>query len=391
MELIIFSENEISIDIFIGKKYEYKKINNNVLIKKNEYGNYELLDYTKSKLENFKDSLDPLRRAAAKYYHDFELVKVICKKNVVSRSYFKIYEFIYFDEILNKKILNCMFLCEAPGGFIDAVLDMRRMKNLTIEYLTVSKYNQDIDYNKYINKDSIMYADITNSNVIDNIIQKTKFKFPFGLDLITADGGFDVKKYNSQEIIIFKLLLSEIIIGLSIQKEGGVFIIKFFDMFTHNSIVLYLILCSFYKEVKISKPLTSRNSNSERYLICKGFVKTNTKHYMLINDMKYILKNYIIFDDIYTFIFPHIIIPEKIKNIRLINNNISNSQIETINKSVNMVINKNTYINNLILKIFTGTFKLKYIYEYNMILNEKIKKSIHFLKKYNLININIDY
>ena len=391
MELIIFSENEISIDIFTGKKYEYKKINNIVLLKKKEYGNYELLDYTKSKLENFKDSLDALRRAAAKYYHDFELVKVICKKNVVSRSYFKIYEFIYFEEFLNKKILNCMFLCEAPGGFIDAVLDMRRIKNLTIDYLTVSKYNHDIDFNKYINKDSIIYGDITNSIVIENIIEKTKFKFPLGLDLVTADGGFDVKKYNSQEIIVFKLLLSEIIIALSIQKEGGFFIIKFFDMFTHNTIVLYLILCSFYKEVKISKPLTSRNSNSERYLICKGFIKINTKHSMLINHMKYILKNYIIFDDIYTLIFPHIIIPEKIKNIISINNSISNSQIETIDKSVNMVNNKNSYINNLILKIFTGTFKIKYIWEYNMILNEKIKKSIYFLKKYNLININVEY
>ena len=389
MELIIFSQNEIPIDIFIGKNYEYKKIKDS--IKKNEYGNYELLDYTKSKLENFKEPFDTLRRAAAKYYHDFELVKVICKKNVVSRSYFKIYEFIYFDEILNKDKLDCVFLCEAPGGFIDAVLDMRRMKNRTIEYLTVTKYNEEINYNKYINKDSVIYGDITNSIIIENVIQKSKIKFPLGLDLITADGGFDVKKYNSQEIIIFKLLLSEVIIALSIQKEGGIFIIKFFDMFTHNTIVLYLILCSFYKEVKIIKPLTSRNSNSERYLICKGFIKKKIEHYFLINNMKSILKNFIIFDDIYTIVFPHIIIPEKIKNIKLINNSISNLQIETINKSVNMVINKNTYINNLILKIFSGTFKTKYIYEYNMILNEKIKKSMYFLRKYNLININVDY
>jgi 23S rRNA U2552 (ribose-2'-O)-methylase RlmE/FtsJ len=348
MELIIF-DDIIPIEIFDNNKiYEYKKINNS--IKKKEYGNYEILDNTKSKLDNISNSLEPLRRAAAKYYHDLELVKIICKKSVVSRSYFKLYEFLYFEELINKDKLHCMFLCEAPGGFIEAMQDMRRKNNLGIEYLTLTKKDSIIFFNNYVNKDSIIYGDITSINTIEYTINITLNKFPLGIDLVTADGGFDVKKYINQEIIVCKLLMSEIIIGLSIQKEGGMFIIKFFDMFTHNSIILYLILCSFYKKVKIIKPETSRNSNSERYLVCKEFIKKTEKHYSLIEKLKYSTKNFIIYDNIYTILFPDISIPEEINKIKIFNNKISNIQIETIDKSIKMVYNKNKYFCKLIYK-----------------------------------------
>ena len=43
---------------------------------------------------------------------------------------------------------------------------------------------------------------------------------------------------------------------------------------------MYLILCVFYDEVKIIKPLSSRNSNSERYLVCKGFQSDYIKNHI---------------------------------------------------------------------------------------------------------------
>jgi 23S rRNA U2552 (ribose-2'-O)-methylase RlmE/FtsJ len=89
-------------------------------------------------------------------------------------------------------------------------------------------------------------------------IYKVLVKFENGVDLITADGGFDIKNYNGQEIVTGKLILCEIYAALKTQRENGTFIIKFFDMFTHNSIVYYLILSSFYQYVRIIKPKTSR-------------------------------------------------------------------------------------------------------------------------------------
>ena len=50
-------------------------------------------------------------------------------------------------------------------------------------------------------------------------------------NLVTADGGFDYSKdYNSQELLSYKLLYSEIYIAINIQKLNGNFVIKFFDL-----------------------------------------------------------------------------------------------------------------------------------------------------------------
>ena len=79
-------------------------------------------------------------------------------------------------------------------------------------------------------------------NCINTIIETTKERFPNGLEIVTADGGFDVKIFIAQEILSSKLLLCEIYLGLKTQKVGGMFIIKFFDMFSHNSVIYYLLL-----------------------------------------------------------------------------------------------------------------------------------------------------
>jgi 23S rRNA U2552 (ribose-2'-O)-methylase RlmE/FtsJ len=391
MDLIL--NHNIDLDYFNGESLKYKKYLNINEIKKEEYGNFLELDKVKNKLEKLNPYLESIRRAAAKYNHEYELVKVLCKKNVISRSYFKLYEMLYNQDILNNTKLNCVFLCEAPGGFIDAILDMRRKNNLTIDYLCVSKKDSTINFNKYINKESIIYADILNINKINSIIQQTKKKFTSGVEIVTADGGFDIKKYNSQEIFIFPLLLAEVIIGLSIQKENGTFIIKFFDMFTHNTIVLYLILCSFYKEVKIIKPLTSRNSNSERYLVCKGFIKNTDKHTSLLNKLSVIFSKIFISESLYTILFPNFNFEkmDSLKNISILNNKISKNQIIAINNSLDMVNSKDSYIIRLLINIFTGNFKMSNLYKYNIILNSKIKLCIEWLKKYSITTVNVNY
>jgi 23S rRNA U2552 (ribose-2'-O)-methylase RlmE/FtsJ len=390
IKMVLFKPNEIKLDLFThGTLFKYIYYNNPCELKNKLLGNYEEIDNTKMKLEKY-NHLDYIRRAATKYYNDYELVKVLCKKPVISRAYFKIYELLYFEEILNKPTLNCVFLCEAPGGFIDAILDIRRKKNLTIEYLSLSK-NDTIIYDKYINKDCLIFGDITLLNIINHTINTSKEKFKEGVDLITADGGFDIKKYNSQEILVFKLLLSEIIIALSIQKESGIFVIKFFDMFTHNSIVLYLILCVFYKEVKIIKPLTSRNSNSERYLVCKDFIKITDNELSFINKLKNVITKILITDNIYTTLFPDVVFNDKIYKIKEINNLISNIQINSINNSVKLVNEKHIYFNQLLIRLFSGNFKINNLICFNNILKSRIKNSIGLLKKYNINTISINY
>ena len=222
--------------------------------------------------------------------------------------------------------------------------------------------------------------------VIKSMIKLSKLKFPDGMDFITADGGFDVKIYNVQEAVTSKLLFCEIYLALCTQKINGMFIIKFFDMFTHNSIVYYMLLCSLYEYVKIVKPKSSRNCNSERYLVCYNF-------HGLLHEQFLALTTIIVNFKEDTVLYPNIEIPVKLKSkIKTFNNLIVYEQIKTIDESIKMINTMDFYFQNLLLKIFlenkmTTSEKIAFLTRYKNILQSRIKKSIDFLRMYN-INIH---
>jgi 23S rRNA U2552 (ribose-2'-O)-methylase RlmE/FtsJ len=391
MEIIIFKKNEITFDIFKNKDpFSIIKYTDISSLKNEEYGNFKDLDQTKARLDLLDRNAEKNRRAAAKYLHEYELVKVICKKQVISRAYFKLYEIIYFEQIILQETCDCFFICEAPGGFIECVTDIRRKKNLRTKYISISKYDQFIKYGNYFEENNLLYGDITDISILHRTIQTTQQRFPNGLDLITADGGFDVKIFIAQEIISSKLLLCEMYLALHTQKIGGTFVIKFFDMFTHNSIIYYLLLCSFYQYVKIIKPKTSRNCNSERYLVCYNFKGKNS----LLHDIKNIIENFCINDSTFTLVYPTFDFKTiSLSKLSIFNNLILYEQIKTINESIKMVNTKDTYFQNLLLGIFMEhkspliLNKLHNILLFKNILFTRIKKCIEFLRTYN-ININ---
>ena len=385
MEILL--KNEINEFHFKNEKlFEYLPYENISSLKNECYGNFKDLDKTKEKLDFLDKNSERFRRAAAKYLHEYELVKLLCKKQVISRAYFKLYEIIYFEPMLLNENISCFFICEAPGGFIECVTDIRRKKNLRTEYISISKQDPLIKYDNYLEENNLFYGDITEN--INEKIDKVILKFPNGLDLVTADGGFDVKIFEAQEIISSKLLLCEIYLALKTQKIGGMFIIKFFDMFSHNSIIYYMLLCTFYNYVKIIKPQTSRNCNSERYIVCYGYKGNN----YLINDIYTIINNFKISNSVYTILFPNFKVPTSfIQKIATFNNLILYTQVKTINESIKMVNSKDKYFQNLLLSIFLekkiNKFKLENITIFKNILNSRIKKCIDFLRMYN-ININ---
>ena len=96
------------------------------------------------------------------------------------------------------------------------------------------------------------------------------------MDLITGDGGFDFSiDFNKQEINANKLIFCQLCFAIAIQKKGGCFILKIFDVFTEATIDILYILSQLYKKIYIVKPNTSRYANSERYVICKYFKDEN--------------------------------------------------------------------------------------------------------------------
>jgi hypothetical protein len=176
-------------------------------------------------------------------------------------------------------------------------------------------------------------GDITKLNTIKLFGGSGKTKgFAENADLVTADGGFDWKNETLQEQEAYKLIFGQIVTALKVQKNNGHFVLKVFETYTPITLKIIEILNSVYKEVYICKPFTSRSSNSEKYVVCKGFIKKNvTSKFMtqlesLVDKMEKNV-NFNVVD-----LFTTYTIPENIyNNYRLINNELMKVQYYAIN------------------------------------------------------------
>ena len=206
--------------------------------------------------------------------------KNICNILPVSRSYFKLYEMILDFNLLTSNIF-CASLAEGPGGFIHCLNDFSIKQNINIHKcygITLLSDDKKVPYwNPLItkNKRNEIIHGVDKTGDLYNL-QNVKYFIDIVKNnpchLITGDGGFDYSEdYNSQENSSYKLLYSEIFIALHIQKIGGNFVLKVFDLFDYKTIqLLYLLYCH-YETINIYKPSTSRLSNSEKYIVCSSF------------------------------------------------------------------------------------------------------------------------
>jgi 23S rRNA U2552 (ribose-2'-O)-methylase RlmE/FtsJ len=213
--------------------------------------------------------------------------KAVSKYKPLSRSYFKMIEIMNIFNFNYNEPINTFHLAEGPGGFIEALVKFRNCKEDNYIGMTLLDENKN-DSNIPAWKKSDMFLK-SNPNVIlenghdetGNILSLENFeyvihKYPSKMDLITADGGFDFSiDFNLQECSIGKLLFAQVAYALCLQKYKGKFILKIFDCFMQHTIDILYILSSFYEKVYIMKPQTSRYANSEKYIVCIGFLYDN--------------------------------------------------------------------------------------------------------------------
>jgi len=200
--------------------------------------------------------------------------------NISSRAFYKLWEMLLvFNPISNTGSIVTAHLAEAPGSFVQAVMFYRekffKAKDYDKdEHFTISIDDVDVptfkkDFKKAYKKVKIYEQDGGDLTDTKSIIKFQKFSKK--ADFITADGGFVWINENYQEQEAYRLILGEIITALKIQSVGGTFIIKLFEIYTDVSIKIMAILSSTYDKTFMFKPFTSRPSNSERYMICKGY------------------------------------------------------------------------------------------------------------------------
>jgi 23S rRNA U2552 (ribose-2'-O)-methylase RlmE/FtsJ len=214
----------------------------------------------------------------------------ISRYRPISRSFFKMIELIHFFELgtNSENSMKTFHLAEGPGGFIEAMVKYRvRSDDKYIGMTLLDKHNSDynipawkktqhfLQENKNVHIESGL--DKTGNILsIDNFVYIHEL-YGSSMDLITADGGFDFSvDFDHQEINMTKLLYGQIVYALCMQKQGGHFVLKIFDIFMQHTVDMLVLLSSMYERVYITKPNTSRSANSEKYIVCKGFIHASS-------------------------------------------------------------------------------------------------------------------
>lgn len=357
-----------------------------------EYGFNERLNNQRNRI----DQIDANTWKKIRWYvNDYDF---LVKEPIINRAFYKYWEIINEFNIFDKftesdVIVHC---AEAPGGFIQGSnIYMRfvEQKNKKVEkdedgFTEIKKKKPKKEYKIYsisLNKDLPKYR-MYNLPSYNKCILKKHVCITYGKDntgdinnvenveyirdllpnkecfLVTSDGGFDEgNEFNNKEQLHYYLILNEIYASIVLQKTGGNFILKVFDIFTNTSINLLYLLNCVYDTVYIYKPNTSRPTNSEKYVICKGFKELNDKANILDKlkklserlkekDMKY--SSFTLFKSI-----PDVFI-EKIKNMNTL---LLNRQCYYLNKAIELC-DDSKFINNYDNELDSSLEKRKSVY-----------------------------
>lgn len=329
-----------------------------------------------SAYERYVDEYDKSIGNVSKSF--FSLDKKSDKPDILSRGFYKLWEILLLFNVIDpkNKTFTSAHLAEGPGSFIQATMFYRDMysdnsKNDKYHAVTLHSESPDgknhvpsleakfVDYYKkekpqrfvlhktYTKAQSGGAKDKDNGDITDpKTVKLFNEDLDDKVDFITADGGFDWINENVQEQEAFSLIIAQIITAVKIQKKGGNFVCKFFETFTKTSLKMVSILSHMYETVYFVKPLTSRQSNSEKYAVCMNFkYDDKTKNFKDIikkmDDMlKTIHKNK---HEKIVDIFPEYVLPKDLTDT-MINTNIlvANSQYQNINEIIDF-INKNVF------------------------------------------------
>lgn len=209
------------------------------------------------------------------------------------------------QKAVEEKKLRSVHLCEAPGAFITSLNHFLRVNHgadfdFDWRAVTLNPYYEGNPLSCMINDDRLILqtldkwlfgqdstGDLMKLENLANIVEGAS-KMGEVL-LVTADGSVDCQDNPAeQEDLVSGLHFCETVTALKLLAPGGSFLVKMFTFYEHFSIgLLYLLNCVF-KSVTVNKPATSKEGNSEVYVVCCGYVGSHTIQPWL----EVLLKNY---------------------------------------------------------------------------------------------------
>lgn len=209
---------------------------------------------------------------------------------ICSNAWLKAYEIIENYQLVgNKRAINVFYNAELPGAFICATNHYCKTHEVDFQWLASSYLptegdsgDQDIigdkcniyaNYKKNWLMDKKMNGDLTIPENLIQIKNSVKRRFGRGVDLYFSDAGMDVgEDYDNQEEINALLNYGQILSGLMVLAPGGHLVVKQYTFCSALNTSLITLLSNMFREFYIIKPLTSRPTNSEVYLLGRNFI-----------------------------------------------------------------------------------------------------------------------
>ena len=294
----IFSINENDISLSYDETFTSEFLINTSL--------KEYLTNIKAEIDGVQGKWDIIKKVTNKYEYINSCVAIeglkgvntsVCAHKPISRSYFKMIEILNnFDfKFMKLGAIKSFHLAEGPGGFIEAISRKRQTKNdvyhgmtLMDNHVDVPKWSKITNLMKEMQNIKLVFGPKNDGNLyLKHNLDFICKHYENSMHFITGDGGFDYSiDFNKQEENSINLIYCEVLYALIMQKSGGSFVLKVFDIFHRNTIEILSLLCYFYEKVHIYKPLTSREANSEKYIVCVNF-KRKKNYDLIIKNLKH--------------------------------------------------------------------------------------------------------
>ena len=174
-----------------------------------------------------------------------------------SRAYFKMGEI--FDSCALPFPSTSLHLCEAPGGFVQWLGDHHPQRNeWSWSALSLPSGPAFARSLLPLDRGTLVEGDVATA------------RFEAGsFDLVTADGaaGMDHSQIEEEH---YPLLAQQTQTAFGALRNGGDMVVKFFQGGRSETVGWVASLTTCFSTVSVIKPHTSRPTNSELYLVCRG-------------------------------------------------------------------------------------------------------------------------
>lgn len=192
---------------------------------------------------------------------------------VASRAYHKLREIALSCALpLETDVSSSLHLCEAPGGFVQCVGDL---VSLPEEWrwtgVSLSGHSCPAWWEGVLSsgRGTLVAGDLLREEVQEEVVLAARGG-EGGVDLVTADGAVEMD-HSCLEEAHWPLLLAQTKVALRCLRPGGTYVVKFFEGYERDTTQVWIAaLTHCFRAVSVIKPTSSRVTNSERYLVCRG-------------------------------------------------------------------------------------------------------------------------